>query len=334
LAEITDMAGGVTKILLRSEGGVGPGSVNAYLLRSESGESVLVDTGYNSSGVVLVEALDALGANVQDVVLTHAHIDHIGGVEAVRRRFSPHLWMHTREAKGLAAVKRWVGGPHLAALRRQSTAFELGEILRILGAYLRSLPQGVRLLGGVTSHIGGWEVIHMPGHTPGHVCVYSRSSGILLSGDHVLPDTTTNIAYYPLAGYEPLREYLSSLVLVERLRPRLALPSHGGPITDLPGLVERLFRHHENRLLEVLANISTRSSLIEVSSGVSCSKGAFGELGPIDKWLALLEALAHIEFLKGVGIVVEEQPLVYSRRGGEAQQVISDALRRIRGGSA
>jgi hypothetical protein len=83
-----------------------------------------------------------------------------------------------------------------------------------------------------------------------------------------------------------------------------------------------------------LANISTRSSLIEVSSGVCWSKGAFGELGPIDKWLALLEALAHIEFLKGVGIVVEEQPLVYSRRGGEAQQVISDALRRIRGGSA
>ncbi len=334
LAEITDMSGGVTRILLRSEGGFGPGSVNTYLLRSGSGEGVLVDTGYNSSGVDLVEALDDLGANVQDVVLTHAHIDHIGGVEAVRRRFSPHLWMHAREARGLAAVERWVVGPHLAALRRQSAAFELGEVLGILRAYLRSLPQGVGLLGGATSHIGGCEVIHTPGHTPGHVCVYSRSSGILLSGDHILPDTTTNVAYYPLAGYEPLREYLSSLVLVERLRPRLALPSHGGPITDLSRLVDRSFQHHENRLLEVLANISAHSSLIEVSSGISWSKGAFGELGPIDKWLALLEALAHIEFLKDLGIVVEEQPLVYSRRGGEAQQVISDALRRIRGASA
>ncbi len=334
MAEITDMSGGVTRILLRSEGGFGPGSVNTYLLRSGSGEGVLVDTGYNSSGVDLVEALDDLGANVQDVVLTHAHIDHIGGVEAVRRRFSPHLWMHAREARGLAAVERWVVGPHLAALRRQSAAFELGEVLGILRAYLRSLPQGVGLLGGATSHIGGWEVIHTPGHTPGHVCVYSRSSGILLSGDHILPDTTTNVAYYPLAGYEPLREYLSSLVLVERLRPRLALPSHGGPITDLSRLVDRSFQHHENRLLEVLANISAHSSLIEVSSGISWSKGAFGELGPIDKWLALLEDLAHIEFLKDLGIVVEEQPLVYSRRGGEAQQVISDALRRIRGASA
>ncbi len=334
LAEITDMSGGVTRILLRSEGGFGPGSVNTYLLRSGSGEGVLVDTGYNSSGVDLVEALDDLGANVQDVVMTHAHIDHIGGVEAVRRRFSPHLWMHAREARGLAAVERWVVGPHLAALRRQSAAFELGEVLGILRAYLRSLPQGVGLLGGATSHIGGCEVIHTPGHTPGHVCVYSRSSGILLSGDHILPDTTTNVAYYPLAGYEPLREYLSSLVLVERLRPRLALPSHGGPITDLSRLVDRSFQHHENRLLEVLANISAHSSLIEVSSGISWSKGAFGELGPIDKWLALLEALAHIEFLKDLGIVVEEQPLVYSRRGGEAQQVISDALRRIRGASA
>lgn len=334
LAEVVEVAGGVTRILLRSEGGVGPGSVNAYFLRSGSGGGVLVDTGYNSTSGNLVEALDALDAEVRDVVLTHAHIDHIGGVEAVRRRFGPRFWMHARESDGLAAVERWVGGPHLAALRRQSTSLELGEILRILEAYLKSLPKGVGLLGGTTTHIGGLEVIHAPGHTPGHLCVYSRSSGILVSGDHVLPDTTTNVAYYPLAGYEPLREYLSSLVLVEGLRPRLTLPSHGGPITDLSGLVDRLFQHHENRLLEVLSNISAHSSLIEVSSGVSWSKGAFGELGPIDKWLALLEALAHIEFLKGLGIVVEEQPLVYSRRGGEEQQVISDALRRIRGASA
>jgi len=158
-------------------------------------------------------------------------------------------------------------------------------------------------------------VVHTPGHTPGHVCLFGPEDGTLISGDHILPGETPNVAYYPIGGYGALRSYFASLRTVSKLAPRRALPAHGDVIKDVRARLEGLFVHHRERLLEVLGALPGSSrAVIEVTSSVRWSRGPYESLGHFDKWLAILETIAHLEFLVECGIVQRGSGRVRSYR--------------------
>ena len=93
-----------------------------------------------------------------------------------------------------------------------------------------------RVHHGARIRMGGrdWFAVHTPGHTVDHICAWDPESGVLLTGDHVLPSITPHVSGVRHA--DSLKSYLATLDLVARLDGvKLGLPAHGHPFTDVPG---------------------------------------------------------------------------------------------------
>jgi glyoxylase-like metal-dependent hydrolase (beta-lactamase superfamily II) len=91
--------------------------------------------------------------------------------------------------------------------------------------------------------------MHTPGHTGDHLCLFDEECGLVISGDHVLPNITPHISGMTLAR-DPLKRFFASLDKMARLGDtvRLALPAHGNPFDDLAGRCMQIREHHEGRL--------------------------------------------------------------------------------------
>lgn len=149
------------------------------------------------------------------------------------------------------------------------------------------------------------EAIHTPGHTAGHVCLYEREKRILFSGDHILGDITPNIATWSDEG-DPLADYLASLEKIESLDVELCLPGHRTPIENFNERIDALVEHHRERAREVL-QILTRGprNAYETAAEMTWSIRArsWAEFPVMQRWFATGEAIAHLRYLEGKGLV-------------------------------
>ncbi|MCX8200871.1 MAG: MBL fold metallo-hydrolase, partial [Candidatus Caldarchaeum sp.] len=160
------------------------------------------------------------------------------------------------------------------------------------------------------SVIDGWKIMHTPGHTPGHVAL---TNGIVaITGDLILADDTSNVAYVPLKGYRPLSSYLRSIVATANLKVDLFLPSHGDVFRDVRQRVSEIFDHHYERLSQAAKALGKGlSSAREVAQQIKWSSGIFQKLSPLEKWLAILETISHLDFLVETGYAVTTSVLNY-----------------------
>ena len=110
-----------------------------------------------------------------------------------------------------------------------------------------------RLADGDELSIGGrsWKVIVGQGHSPEHASLYCDEIGVLLAGDQLLPEITTNVSVWPSEPEaDPLHLFLHSLQRFKAvLRPdTLALPSHRRPFRGVHARIAELEHHHAERL--------------------------------------------------------------------------------------
>jgi glyoxylase-like metal-dependent hydrolase (beta-lactamase superfamily II) len=139
-----------------------------------------------------------------------------------------------------------------------------------------------------------WQVLHTPGHTVDHVCLFDPETGTLLSGDHVLPTITPHVS--GVRRGDSLRSYLATLDLVAGLEGvKLGLPAHGVPFDDVPGRVDAIKRHHEERM-EMLREAS-------LALGPATVTDLSHEVFPKKHWgtMAESETFAHLEHLADAG---------------------------------
>ena len=139
--------------------------------------------------------------------------------------------------------------------------------------------------------IGGWDVLHLPGHADGHLALLR--DGVLVAGDALLGGITPNVGLWPAAARDPLSDYLGSLAQIIGLDPRIALPGHGERILDPAGRAREIVEHHGDRLRRTLAALGD-----EPRSGYDISRALFPDAlaAPLRRF-ALAETLAHLEHL-------------------------------------
>ena len=136
-------------------------------------EITLIDAGHRGSGRLVKRYLERIGRSERDItriVCTHGHPDHIGGVAEIAAASGASIHLHPADAARLR-----IGFREVLANRKP------GPILAFLTRPIRD-PQPL-FDGEVLPVLGGLQVVHTPGHTPGSICLYSPATRVLFSGD-------------------------------------------------------------------------------------------------------------------------------------------------------
>lgn len=215
---------------------LGDDRVACYLIE-EAGAVTIIDAGMPGHYSELADELSAMGCTIDDVeavVLTHGHSDHIGFAERMRKTHDTPVNVHELDA---ALARGEVPNPQAG-----SGETKLSSLLGFMLYGLRKGGLRIKTLGEVSTFTsdgtldvpGAPKVIHAPGHTPGCVALYSEHVDALLVGDvlSTLAVTTgrTGPQIAPFAA-DP-DEALASLGHLESVEASWLLPGHGAPWTD------------------------------------------------------------------------------------------------------
>lgn len=168
---------------IHSLGGRKGGHVRAFLLESGN-ELTLVDTLFEDDGAQVLQAIDRLGRKPGDlkrIVLTHAHRSHLGGVAALRRATGATVLGHAWEAD-IVSGDRPAQSVGLKPTRPFKTyPFQVGIFLN--RPRHAPCPVDDGLVDG--DQAGSLQVLHLPGHSPGHLGFYWPERGFLIAGDAI-----------------------------------------------------------------------------------------------------------------------------------------------------
>jgi glyoxylase-like metal-dependent hydrolase (beta-lactamase superfamily II) len=270
--------------------------VHCYLLRGRDGWTV-VDTGLGTPGAARSweSLLGGLDAPVARIVVTHFHPDHVGAAAIAADVAGAPVLEGALDRE--QCVRAW--GPHrdperfLDFMGRHGLPADDLDAMRTDGAALASLvsigPDPVTI--GPGDRIDGWEVLQLPGHADGHLCLLR--DGVLVAGDAILGTISPVVGLYPDSAADPLGDYLHSLDRIVALAPRLALGGHGPVIEDPAGRARELVAHHADRLERTLAALADGprtgfEASLELFPGVPTST---------QRRFALSETCAHLEHL-------------------------------------
>jgi glyoxylase-like metal-dependent hydrolase (beta-lactamase superfamily II) len=141
--------------------------VNCQLVREDDGFT-LIDTGMAGSAHGIIAAARQFGTPIRRILLTHAHIDHVGSLDAL------HALLPEAEVAISARDARFLAG------ERSLDPDEPQDKLR--GGYVTCTTKPTRLLKP-GDFVGSLEVIASPGHTPGHVAFFDHRDKTLIAGD-------------------------------------------------------------------------------------------------------------------------------------------------------
>jgi glyoxylase-like metal-dependent hydrolase (beta-lactamase superfamily II) len=199
-------------------------SSNSILFFDDDDRATLVDTGYVThraqTSVLVHHALD--GRRLDRIVNTHLHSDHCGGNAELKRAFGARIVIPPGHAE---AVARWDEDQlTFRATGQQCERFTFDALI----------APGDRLEMGRTQ----WQVLAAPGHDPFSVVLWAPEPKVLLSAD-ALWENGFGVIFPELEGESGFSEQREMLNLIESLAPRVVVPGHGAPFSDVPGALVR-----------------------------------------------------------------------------------------------
>lgn len=298
------------------------GPVNVYVVEEADGGLLLFDAGLGTPEAegALAAGLARLGRRfdeVRRIVVSHGHVDHYGGARTVLEQHggAVPVFAHPADVSKIAESGwRWRDrAPHFAAY-----LVKLGVPPDVLAAVQQEGGKGFKLArrlaevrpieeGAVleTRHLR-LEVLHMPGHTPGLVCLYDRAHRIFFSNDHLLQRISPNplIELGPNGEegvFQPLVAYLASIARVRDLEIDWVLPGHGPPFGGHRQVIDQLhvfLGRRWERIRELLAE--------GPRSPYALARALFPKADATDVFLTVSETVANLEVLEGRGEVARE----------------------------
>jgi glyoxylase-like metal-dependent hydrolase (beta-lactamase superfamily II) len=289
------------------------GRVNTFLI--EDDPLTLVDTGPNSgtSFDELQHGIEALGhelADIELVVITHQHLDHLGLVSLVAGHSGA-------EVAAIEGAARFLTNYEAEAKAEDDYAGDLmlgNGIPADVASALQSVSGAFHAWGARADvnrvlHDGDLltfahrtlEVQLRPGHSPSDTLFVDRDRRLLLGGDHLLKHISSN----PLVARPPdesdkrpqsLVMYLDSLHRTRELELDLVLPGHGDPIDDHRALIDQRFVSHDRRAAKIHRLISERPR-----SAYEIAQALWGNIAVTQAYLTLSEVLGHMDLLLNAG---------------------------------
>jgi glyoxylase-like metal-dependent hydrolase (beta-lactamase superfamily II) len=303
-------------------------TVNAYLIEGSSGYA-LVDTGMHTkeAEAALRSALAEAGVAIEDVrrvFVTHLHPDHIG-MAGTLELAGAEIVMHGPELEN--ATRMWSGDHSMidqtyAWFERHGMPRDVDEGMRAswleIGRAVDEIKQVASATDGEVIDLGGrgLRLKWTPGHTDYHAVLVDGAERLLFSGDHVLPRITSNVGLYPYSRDDPLGDFLDALRAVRTLPVSRVLPAHGDPFDDLPGRVDEILAHHDDRL---------RATLEAIGDAERDAYAVCRTLFPVlrsahEERFALAETLAHLRYLERGGKVREVGGIPAKWRTSESRE--------------
>jgi glyoxylase-like metal-dependent hydrolase (beta-lactamase superfamily II) len=216
------------------------GISNFYLVE-DAGKVVLIDAGVTGDWELFNQALTSLGrtlADVQAVLLTHAHSDHTGFAERARTSAHATVWVHEADvlvAKGAKPAKQERGaGSYLLHAEAWRTIFGL---MAHGGINIVPILEVARFADGQTLDLAGRpQVVHVPGHTAGMAAIFLDQRRILFTGDALVTRNPLTGRRGPQIMPRGLNvnseQALKSLGRLEGLGADIVLPGHGEAWTE------------------------------------------------------------------------------------------------------
>lgn len=284
-------------------------SVNVYLVALPAGY-LLIDCGMQTEPAfeTLRAAMEERGLEwreIRQILLTHMHPDHMGLAARLLELTGAQLAMHQAEAAHLhlvAGANRripWLDEAYSQSGVPHGLEIKMDEHFAGIRENFRHLAPDLLLTGGenLETSLGPLEVIWTSGHSPGHICLYSRERKLLFSGDQILENITPNIAWQP--GRDMLAEFLESLALLSELDVDLILPSHGEPFRGHRAWIAATVGHHGERCEQILKLLEQSPSTAYQMVGQMWRR----TLSPINHHFAIFEVMAHLEYLRRRGKV-------------------------------
>ncbi len=304
------------------------GDVNCYVI--DGRPLTLIDTGTKTE-----ESLAALGTgfeqlghrlgDIEQLVITHGHVDHMGLAAEIARscealgRSRPCVLVHTddmarvaqyedftkQRMKSYASIMRCSGvpakdAPHVTEQLITHYFVSMGE----------SVPDVHPLVEGdvLQSGIGELEVLWVPGHSQGSICLVNEENRLVFGGDHILGDISSNPSLdFDVATEIPMLTYLRSLAKMLPLDRFTVLPGHRKPILNLRQRVDELKKDYARKLKLAEGTLGSKPRTV-----YEISRVIYGDydmdsmvlaLAECTDLLRILEQRRHARFMRIAGVV-------------------------------
>ncbi|MCH8192064.1 MAG: MBL fold metallo-hydrolase [Chloroflexi bacterium] len=195
-----------------------PGGTNIYFVGDPSEEMVLIDTGEQDREWTrqILDAYGELGRpRMAAILITHGHLDHIGGLDRIQDVMQTSVLCHPKLVKRLAP---FLGEEAVTGLRSR-----------------QRIPAGGQV---------ALEARFTPGHAEEHVCFFLRKQRIAFTGDTILGSSTSTV--------QDLSTYMRSLALIQQFGPSIICPAHGKVVANAQGWVDGYVDHRNLRERQVV----------------------------------------------------------------------------------
>jgi len=304
------------------------GSVNCYLI--ESSPLTLIDTGPKTtkSLEIIQKELQERSysmSDIEQILLTHGHIDHIGlAAQFVRERAHAHdnptkVWIHQKDATAVVNYDRYAelymefytdlitscGVP-----QTERPILPPKGLIEYFKSLVESVPTAISFNDGATfkTGIGDISAVWVPGHSSGSTCYVCDEKQVIFSGDFILGDISSN----PSISFERSEKigiitYLDSLNRIASRNSYIALPGHREPILDIKSRIQVLRTEYDDKLQKTSDSLTdTPQTVYDISRiiyGDYDSNSLLLALAESHDLLRILERRNHAKLIHLNGIV-------------------------------
>jgi len=269
-------------------------------------DHILIDcgSGTESSHKNLLEGLEQAGLQpsaLTHILITHAHIDHFGGLSKLHPITDAKVGVHELDVQTvahhearLALISKRLGSFLIDAGLAEEERDQLLSIYRFTKAIYQSTPVDFVY---DDLHLNDIEMIHLPGHCPGHVAM--RLEDVIFCGDMVVQGVTPHLSPESINPYSGLDHYLESLSRLQQWvgNARLIFNGHDDVITNLHPHIESTRENIIRRVSKALTALAEPLTVAETCRAV------YGEIAGYNGLLMIEKTGAYTEYLYEHGLI-------------------------------